>query len=184
MNSAPSIELREPALDDAAALAELGATTFCETFPNMYTDEDLQAYLDKVHSPKSIIEELADPGLRYRVLDDGTRLVGYVKIGRLSVPAQSPAPSAIELRQIYLLKSHIGRGLGQRMMRWAESEFERGQHSEVYLSVFSENQRAIDFYHKGGFEKVGEYAYQVGEAVDREFIFCRNRSKIQSPITM
>jgi ribosomal protein S18 acetylase RimI-like enzyme len=44
--------------------------------------------------------------------------------------------------------------------------------SPIYIGVYSENHRAIAFYNKYRFEKVGEYIYEVGKNRDREFILC------------
>jgi ribosomal protein S18 acetylase RimI-like enzyme len=43
----------------------------------------------------------------------------------------------------------------------------------VYIGVWSENVGAQRFYDRYGFSKVGEYGFQVGKTVDREFILKR-----------
>jgi hypothetical protein len=41
----------------------------------------------------------------------------------------------------------------------------------IYLGVYSENLRAIKFYNRFGFERAGEYYFEVGDCRDFEFIF-------------
>ncbi|HRQ36113.1 MAG TPA: GNAT family N-acetyltransferase, partial [Chiayiivirga sp.] len=44
---------------DAAVLAELGATTFIETFGHLYTPEDLHTFLDESHTEAAYAKVLA-----------------------------------------------------------------------------------------------------------------------------
>ena len=77
-----SATIRRAAPADAAALAELGAATFVETFGHLYTPEDLQAFLDESHGVEAYAKTLADP--RYALWiaeDDAGRAIGYAQAG-------------------------------------------------------------------------------------------------------
>ncbi len=167
------LRLFTPTADNAAALAELGTTTFIETFGASYAAEDLHAFLEQVHSLPAVLGELADPGLHFQLAELDGELVGYIKVGKVYVPAPSPSPAAQELRQLYVLEKQTGRGIGKRLMAWANQKFAELGADEVYVSVFSENHRAIGFYQSFGFEKIGEYGFKVGQQVDREWIMRR-----------
>ena len=93
-------QLRTPSLDDLGALAELGRATFVETFGDLYTPEDLRAFLTGVYSEKSVSEELNNPDLQFQVLTQEEELIGFAKIGPVHVPAENAAPSAMELWQL------------------------------------------------------------------------------------
>ena len=56
-----SVTIRRASLDDAAALASLGATTFTETFGHLYPPEDLRTFLVSTHSVATWQRNLADP---------------------------------------------------------------------------------------------------------------------------
>ena len=45
-----TMEIRRAVPTDAAVLAELGARTFVDSFGQLYSAEDLQAFLDESHS--------------------------------------------------------------------------------------------------------------------------------------
>lgn len=167
------LRLFAPSTADAAALAELGAATFIETFGASYPPEDLRAFLDQVHSHSAVLAELSDPGLHFQLAELDGELVGYIKVGTLHVPAQSPSPRAQELRQLYVLEKLTGKGIGKQLMGWADRKFAELGADEIYVSVFSENHRAIGFYRSFGFEKIGEYGFKVGKQVDREWIMRR-----------
>ena len=172
----PHLQLRTPSLDDLGALAQLGSDTFVETFGDLYRPEDLQSFLTGVYSEKSVLEELNNPDLHFQVLTKGDDFVGYAKIGPVHVPAENPSPAAMELWQLYVRQEFIGQGLGKTLMAWAEAQFATRKASEVYISVFKENERAIRFYKSHGYEIVGEYGFKVGKQIDRELIMRKTLS--------
>ena len=167
------MHLRAPTPDDLPRLARLGRDTFIETFGTLYKPEDLNHFLENVYSEEAVAQELADPKLTHRVIDNGEDLVAFLKIGPVHVPVDNPAPDAMEIWQVYVRQEFIGHGLGKRLMAWADDEFQKRKAGEIYVSVFSENERAIRFYQRHGFEKVGEYGFPVGEQIDLEWIMRR-----------
>ena len=166
----PLFTTREPRLEEAPKLANLGRQTFVETFAHLYRPEDLETFLAEKYDPLAIARELTDPDLRYQVVEHEGKLVGFIKIGPLSLPVTHPPSRSGEIKQLYLLQDHLSRGLGRRLMAWAFEQFSANHTTEIFLSVFSENERAIRFYQSFGFTKCGEYHYPVGEQLDLEWI--------------
>ena len=169
------VELKTPSHDDLSALANLGRDTFVETFGHLYSEEDLNAFLEEVYSERSVAEELDRDDLHFQVISLSGELVAYIKIGPVHVPAENPEPDAMEIWQIYVRKEFIGQGFGAQLIDWAEAQFLSRGVNEVYISVFSENSRTISFYQRYGFEKVGEYGFEVGNHVDLEWIMRKRR---------
>ena len=164
------ITLREPKVSDATNLAKLGERTFIETFAQLYKPHDLKCFLEQVHSEQAVAEELADDNLTFCVAEASGSMVGYCKIGALSVPVENPLHGAQELRQLYVLAAHQNQKIGTKLAAWAVDQFKQRKCPEVYVSVWSENIGAQRFYQRLGFEPFGEYSFMVGEQADREFI--------------
>jgi len=154
--------------DDAAALAALGRESFAETFGHLYTPENLAAFLEN-HSEEAWRGQLEDPGFAIRLGAADGRAVAYVKLGPPSLPFQPEGPS-IELRQLYVLKPWHGSGAGAALMDWALAEARRRGTEEMYLSVFVDNRRALQFYARYGFEPVGRYDFMVGTHADEDLV--------------
>jgi ribosomal protein S18 acetylase RimI-like enzyme len=169
-----SATIRRATLDDAAALAELGAATFTETFGHLYPPEDLQTFLATAHVVETWRGTLADPQRAVWVveLSDG-RKIGFLAVGPCKLPVAHREPAAGEIQQLYLLAQFHDLRVGTRLMdaglEWLDAQ---GQ-APVYVGVWSENHRAQRFYARYGFRKVGEYGFPVGNTIDREFIFKR-----------
>jgi ribosomal protein S18 acetylase RimI-like enzyme len=168
-------KLRSADPGDAPALAALGARTFTETFGHLYANADLQDFLDAARSTEVYARLLADPDVFVAVAsDDRDELVGYVLAGGCKLPVPDLEPHAGEVRELYLLEGHQGRGLGTRMLTAALDWLAERDRSPLYVGVWSENYGAQRLYGRHGFEKVGEYEFPVGRQMDREFILKRD----------
>ena len=73
--------IRRANLDDAPALAELGATTFIEAFGQLYSPEDLQAFLEESHSVAAYAKVLANADYALWIAERGGRAIGYAQAG-------------------------------------------------------------------------------------------------------
>jgi ribosomal protein S18 acetylase RimI-like enzyme len=163
-----SVEYRSATGADAAALAELGASTFTDTFGHLYEPNDLKVFLQN-HSPENWDKELNDPAFEVRVAETEGRLVGYVKLGQPHLPFE-PRGEAAELRQLYVVEAMKGQGIAQALMDWVIDRARRRRADYLYLSVFTENERARRFYEKYGFEPEGTYAFMVGNHADEDIV--------------
>lgn len=173
-NSDSRTTIRRATSDDAATLAALGASTFTETFGHLYPPEDLQAFLLGSHSVAAWTRLLADPQRAFWIaaLADATP-VGFIAVGACKLPVEQREPTAGEIQQLYVLARHHNLRLGSRLMDIGMEWLAAQGLTPVYIGVWSENLGAQRFYGRYGFGKVGEYGFQVGKTVDREFILKR-----------
>jgi GNAT superfamily N-acetyltransferase len=163
-----SIAYRKATATDAEAIDRVFRASFCDTFAHLYRPDDLAAFLGQF-TPEAWADELGDQAYAFRVAEDGGEPVGFVKLGPSSLPVE-PAGSAVELRQLYVLTSHLGAGAGADLMEWAMAEARRRGVDELYLTVYTDNHRARRFYARYGFEEVGPYKFMVGEQADEDII--------------
>lgn len=164
--------LRPATLADAPALAKLGAETFIAAFGQLYTPEDLTAFLAQVHAPGPVAEEIAGKECTHCLAEDEGRLVAYCKLRYPSHYADiSGARDPIELGQLYALPGYTGHGIGAQLMEWALAHARTQGHDAVLLSVYSENYGAQRFYQRYGFAKIADITFQVGEQLDPEFLY-------------
>lgn len=159
---------RDATREDLPAIDRVFRGSFCDTFAHLYRPEDLAAFLAKF-TPEAWAEEFDDRRYRFRVAEAGREVVGFVKLGPSELPIETDR-RALELRQIYVLKSHHGRGLAAALTDWAIDEGRRLGFEELYLTVYVDNQRARRFYDRYGFELVGRYDFMVGSQADEDLI--------------
>ncbi|WP_245411868.1 GNAT family N-acetyltransferase [Phyllobacterium leguminum] len=96
------------------------------------------------------------------VAQDTVGIVGFVHI---SSGAKSPVEncSDLEIVTLYVQSRHQHNGVGQRLLEAALRHCASSGRPNVWLTVNAENERAIGFYLKNGFERVGETQFQIGD---------------------
>ncbi|WP_091738006.1 GNAT family N-acetyltransferase [Phenylobacterium immobile] len=167
------ITLRRASAEDAQVVAEIGAETFQLTFGHLYAPRDLTAFLARSHGVARALADLADPAQAVWLAEQGGAAVGYALAGPCALPHDEVTAQCGELKRIYLHPAAQGAGVGGRLFNTAIDWLQRGGSRDVWIGVWSENFGAQRFYARAGFEKVGEYGFQVGTSIDREFILRR-----------
>lgn len=164
------VTYRRAEASDAAALAELAASTFVQTFAHLYPREDLDAYLAKSYGAAIQRDEIEDETVATWLAHRGAELIGYAQAGPMDMKVDH-APTDRELYRLYVTGDAKGAGVAHQLMRvvvdWAR---EQGAPS-LWLSVWENNERAQRFYRRYGFEHVGEHKFMVGNTADRDFIW-------------
>ena len=171
--SRPNISFRRATPVDATALSALGAATFTETFGHLYPSEDLRIFLEDSHSVDAWSRTLTGVDRAIWIAALGDAPIGFISVGTCKLPIDNREPTAGEIQMLYLLAEHHNLRLGSRLMELGVEWLKAQNRTPLYVGVWSENFGAQRFYDRYGFKKVGEYGFQVGSTVDREFILKR-----------
>jgi len=158
---------------DAILLAELGARTFADSFAADNTPEDIAEYLALSFSPEKQAAEIAESGTLFLIAEEHGLPVGYTRLREGNVPDCVSGVHPIEIVRIYSVKEMIGRGVGKALMSDCLEEARSRGCDVIWLDVWEKNPRAIAFYQKWGFEKVGEQGFQLGHDLQTDWIMAR-----------
>jgi ribosomal protein S18 acetylase RimI-like enzyme len=165
--------IRRATVADAAALAEFGARTFFETFAADNTAENMRMHLESAWAPSLQHAEILDPAWDTLLAESGGLLAGFAQLAAEQAPACVPTGRAIELKRFYVDKPWQGQGVARKLMDAVVSQARaRGAH-ELWLGVWERNERAISFYGKSGFEKVGTQIFVVGTDPQTDHVMLR-----------
>jgi ribosomal protein S18 acetylase RimI-like enzyme len=168
------IAYRAPTVADAAAIGALGRETFVEAFGHLYSAENLDQFMERVYASESVAADIADPGIDLRLAEDDGRMIGYCKIGYYqSLDYDGGDQRIVELRQLYVFKSHHGTGVAQVLTDWAIAQAQKNGADAMLLSVYSDNPRGQRFYQKNGFTHVADTYFMVGDHRDDEYLYLR-----------
>jgi len=165
------LTIRPATLADTALLTDMSAVTMRDTFGPPYNPAELvEEYIQSAFSLPIMKAELADPKSFFFVMEtpDG-HPVGYAKLRRGRPPRRMKDRNAIEIQRIYLLQTQLGQGQGRMLMHHC-LEWARNQgYTSVWLGVWERNVRAIAFYQKMGFERLGFHYFQFGAERQRDY---------------
>jgi len=165
-------------LDDAALIAEFGASAFEATFGAQNRPQDMMQYIAENFSPVQIEHELDDPKTIFLLAYKDEGLIGYAKLHDGKKPDFVTSSNPIELARIYVKVSLIGAGYGSALMQAClETAYDSG-YSYIWLDVWEKNTHAIRFYEKWGFVKLGAQNFTLGEDVQHDFVMGRPLSDL------
>ena len=169
--------IRFAVADDAAALAELAARTFHDTFAADNRPEDMAAHAAESYSSELQGREIADPEITTLLAHEDDVLVGFAQLRRGPAPDCVVDRAGIELWRFYIARAFHGRGVAQALMQRADDEARARAAATMWLGVWERNERAKAFYRKCGFADVGSHVYMVGTDAQTDRIMIRTITK-------
>ncbi|MEJ3405542.1 GNAT family N-acetyltransferase [Rathayibacter sp. YIM 133350] len=171
-----SIRLATPA--DTDALAELAEATFALACPPGTTPDAVSAFLAANLSGEHFARYLAEPHRTIVVAEHGGAAVGYSMLV-FGEPYDADAAAAIrirptvELSKFYTRAQAHGSGIAALLMSATLDAARERDAVGIWLGVNEQNARAIRFYEKNGFQRVGAKRFLVGERLENDFVMER-----------
>ena len=168
------MHIRELQEDDIPALAVLAARTFTETFGHGFTPEELEIQIRETRSEDYFRSVMESDTILLAVADRGP--VGYVQLSDVKVDVQGakPGPNDQAVNAIYVSSEYQGRGIGRALMDAAFAHPRFRNANNVFIDVWDENKRALDFYLKYGFLIVGKCEVTVdGKVIGHDLVLMR-----------
>lgn len=162
--------LRPCTAADADVLRELSVRTYYETFAHMNTPEDMEEYLARAFAPGKLRAELADGDSSFYFLYADERLAGYLKLNEAAAQTDVNDADALEIERIYVSAEHQGTGLGRYLMEQALAEAVRRNKRYVWLGVWEKNDKAIRFYERNGFYRIGNHPFVMGTDEQNDYV--------------
>lgn len=160
--------------EDAETLSHIGVATFVESYTNDIQGSAMMAHCTHEHSPKRYRDYLADHTTKSWIMEHSqTRApVGYALSCLPDLPIP-PMTDDIELKRIYLLSKLHGYGLAQGMLQAAIDCAREDGARRMLLGTYEGNHRAMAFYTKQGFSKIGTRKFKVGHEIFDDIIMAK-----------
>jgi ribosomal protein S18 acetylase RimI-like enzyme len=166
-----NIKIRTALPSDYLLLSDLGGQTFYETWRPVNTEEDMQSYIKKSFDPDKIKSDLEAHSINtFLIATIDSIATGYVKLRRDRTYDEFKSEKVIEIERIYVSKEFqekkVGKALMDRCIEIATNE----NHKWIWLGVNVDNLKAINFYKRYGFTVFGEKSFQLGDALDTDYL--------------
>ncbi|QNL48760.1 GNAT family N-acetyltransferase [Olivibacter sp. SDN3] len=169
------INIRKADIDDVITISKLGRITFSDTFESFFNDKnDLLDYLEDIFSEKRIHDSILKAKSIYWIAFYDSIPVGYAKVkldftSQLIIP-----PNTCYLDKIYVVKKFISKEIGKELHKILMQEIIALKYQRIWLSVLKENQKAINFYHKKGYQIISQYSQNIGSQKFDFFVMALN----------
>jgi ribosomal protein S18 acetylase RimI-like enzyme len=172
-NRIGSITIREAELGDAENIAVLKQQVWISTYAVEGIRKEFSDY---------VLSEFTLPKVQQGILDGGTKtliavvdghVIGCVEVvANLVCPVQPTAGSS-EISVLYVLERFCGIGVGQLLLDEAFVLMRSFSVTTTWLTVYHQNDRAINFYRKNHFEQVGTTNFEMGGNEYENYIMIR-----------
>jgi ribosomal protein S18 acetylase RimI-like enzyme len=156
------ISIQKVSYDSIYALQKIGRQTFFETFSSVNTEENMMKYLDKGFSVAQLTTELNNNNAEFYFATLENNIVGYLKLNFGQAQTELQGENALEIERIYVLKEFHGKSVGQLLYDKVLQIAKLKRVDYIWLGVWEENPRAINFYTKNGFVAFDKHVFQLG----------------------
>ncbi|MCS4259707.1 ribosomal protein S18 acetylase RimI-like enzyme [Pseudomonas protegens] len=162
--------LRNAQQDDTQRLSQIARQTFALACPPDTPATEIEAFIQENLLPEHFSALLEAPGKQLRGLLDDNRIIGYslVNLHPQDLGVAS-ADGIAELTRCYLDAAHHGSGAAQFLLAQTLAQ----QPGPLRLTVNEHNARAIRFYQRNGFVRVGETLFPCGADLHRDWVMLR-----------
>ena len=164
------IELIQINHNHIAALQQIGRQTFEETFAESNSAENMAKYLEEAYSFEKLNEELNNPNSFFYFAMMDQDVIGYLKLNMGLSQTELKDNDALEIERIYVLKDFHGKKVGQLLFDKAIEIAKEQQVAYVWLGVWEENKRALQFYTKNGFVEFDQHVFVLGDEAQTDIM--------------
>ena len=147
--------IRKANKQDAGRIAIIGNSVWVDSYVLDGIDRIVEDYLTTQFSLENVINIIENHTVYVFEINGAT--IGYV------VVKQENGKSEID--NFYILPGLQGSGYGKQILAHL-----RQLHSNLWLRCWHKNERALQFYYKNGFTKIGESYFELGEERHRNEI--------------
>jgi ribosomal protein S18 acetylase RimI-like enzyme len=155
--------LKKCNLEEIEEIKYISEKTFCETFANENTKEDMEKYLKDNFSDEQIESEIKNDGSIFYIVENNNDVVAYMKLNLDVAQTESGHSDTLEVQRIYVLKEYKGNQIGKQLIQKAIEIGKDKNFNYIWLGVWEHNVNAIKFYEKLGFEKFDTHIFKLGE---------------------
>lgn len=152
--------------EDASLISKIGRKSFEEAFATHFNrQEDLLNYLDHTYNPSHIEDSLTKANNVFFLAFLDGEAAGFVKLKKQSFNKHAESKKQMELQKIYVLKKFHGRDIAASLMQKAFNLAIEIDTNTIWLDVMMGNERALRFYTKSGFSRIGHHEFRIGSQV-------------------
>jgi tRNA (guanine37-N1)-methyltransferase len=172
------VRVRRARPEDAGIVAALAAETFELACPPGTAAEDIAAFVAENLSEARFAEHLASDRHTILLADVDGEIAGYSMLVA-GDPAESEVAAllsfrpTVEISKCYVRTKFHGQGVARTLMTASVDAARESGAAAAWLGVNQQNLRAVRFYEKNGFVRIGTRRFLVGSELHDDFVYER-----------
>jgi ribosomal protein S18 acetylase RimI-like enzyme len=163
---------------DASSLAAVGIEVWLNTYLREGVSPLFADYALSEFTAQKFRDAIGNANLAIWVSENRIGIDGFATVCSAAVPLLVGC-STLEITTLYVQPRHQSSGRGVALLQCALDHCRSIGGERVWLKVNAENSRAIDFYLRHGFKKIGSTHFVIADGSYENFIMEAN---IQRPV--
>lgn len=168
------IEIKKANLEDLISIQIVGKQSFIETFTDNNTPENIEKYLQESFNTAQITLEINNPESLFYLAFWENEPIGFLKVNLGEAQTESLYKNTLEIQRIYVLKAFHGKKIGQLLLDKAIEIAKQHLVDYIWLGVWEENHKALNFYNKNGFNTFDKHVFVLGDDKQTDLIMKLN----------
>jgi diamine N-acetyltransferase len=157
----------------ADTISSIGRQSFRKSFAHLFNNKnELDEYLDYAYKPAKIAKSIEKENNIFFLAFVGEVPVGFAKVKKYSLNEQIESIAQMELQKIYVLPYYHGSGAAAALMEAVLDLANEVCPDFIWLDTHISNAKAIHFYEKYGFQKIGKYYFTIGTQTFEYHLMC------------
>lgn len=165
-----AITIKKVSVKELVQLQEIGRTTFLHTFSTTDSEENMKIYLQSAFSTEKLNTELQNPQSEFYFATLDEHVIGYLKINVGNAQTEIQHQNALEIERIYVMGEFHGKKVGQLLFEKALALAKQKKVDFIWLGVWEENHRALQFYTKNGFTAFDSHIFLMGDEAQTDIM--------------
>lgn len=154
--------------DEIQDLKHIMEKSFLETYKHLNAAEDIDLYISQSFSENNLISEIENPYSYFYFIRHEGNIAGYLKLNIGEAQTAEKLENALEIERIYVLKKFQGKKLGKALFIFAEEQAKDKNLVWLWLGVWENNHKAIEFYERQGLEIFATHTFKMGNELQTD----------------
>jgi ribosomal protein S18 acetylase RimI-like enzyme len=155
------IGIRRALASDAEQLAVLGMQVWLDNYATGGIHPAIARYVLETFTAHKFRTMLDSPAWLILVAERGHNLIAMSIVALDRSTPHSDAPLQAEVDRLYVQEPFCNAGIGARLVEAIEAELAARAVALMWLEVWAENERALRFYSRIGFDDVGTAFFEL-----------------------
>ena len=174
-----NIKIEKATISDLECIQEISKQTFVETFASVNTPKNIENYVQENFNLERLASEINNPESDFYLAFSEMKTIGYLKINFENSQTEISYKKALEIHRIYVLKEFHGKNIGQLLLDEAIKIAKQARVDYLWLGVWDENHRALQFYSKNGFTAFDKHIFTLGNDAQTDLLMQLQINKTQ-----
>lgn len=157
------IIIKQAKSEDVPMLRAIAQLTFPLAGPLNSSKKEIDKYI-AIHFNESVFQQLLESDEAFiACAQSNNEVVGFIVMKfSSSHPEHKDLKNVAELQRLYVHPEYHGSNVSKLLVIETFKEMSERGANKVWLSVYSKNKRAQNFYNKFGFEEIGTTHFKMG----------------------